>query len=109
MVQINFTALLVAMGIPTAITGLFLWLFQRSITKRDAKRDAADRGRERNQVLLIRSIGASIALGEATAHAIKDGRCNGEMTKALEYAERIKHEQRDFMTEQGAKSLYQEA
>ena len=55
---------------------------------------------------LIRSVGAAIALGEATACAIRDGKCNGELSAALSYAQNVKHEQKDFMTEQGVKNLY---
>ena len=54
----------------------------------------------------MRSVGAAIALGEATATALKNGHANGETEAALEYAKRIKHEQKDLLTEQGIKALY---
>lgn len=97
---------LIFMGVPSAVTGLCFWIIQRGIAKRDAKRDERETAREQNEILLIRSVGAAIALGEATACAIRDGRCNGDMNAALEYAQKIKHEQKDFMTEQGVKYLY---
>ncbi len=100
------TTMLMFMGVPSAVTGLCFWAVQKNITKRDAKRDERERAKEKNEILLIRSVGAAIALGEATAHAIRDGKCNGEMGAALEYAQKIKHEQKDFMTEQGVKNLY---
>ena len=31
---------------------------------------------------------------------------NGELTAALEYAQKVKHEQKDFLTEQGVKNMY---
>ena len=40
--------------------------------------------------------------------AIPDVHCNGDMHDALEYAGRIKHEQKDFLTEQGIESIYKE-
>jgi hypothetical protein len=104
--QYEATTMLVFMGVPSAVTGLCFWIIQRSITKRDAKRDERESAREQNEILLIRSVGAAIALGEATACAIRDGKCNGDMNAALEYAQKIKHEQKDFMTEQGVKYLY---
>ncbi len=106
MMQFDIITVLAFMGVPSAVTGLCFWAIQRNITKRDEKRDELDRAREKNQILLIRSVGAAIALGEATAHAIRDGKCNGEMSAALEYAQKVKHEQKDFMTEQGVKNLY---
>lgn len=104
--QIDMVAVLAFMGVPSAVTGLCFWAIQRNITKRDAKRDELDKTREKNELLLIKGIGAAIALGEATARAIKDGKCNGELTAALEYAQKVKHEQKDFLMEQGVKNLY---
>ena len=97
---------LIFMGVPSAVTGLCFWIIQRGIAKRDAKRDERENAREKNEILLIRSVGAAIALGEATACAIRDGKCNGELGVALAYAQKVKHEQKDFMTEQGVKYLY---
>ena len=50
---------------------------------------------------------AAIALGEAAATALKNGHANGETEAALEYARKIKHEQRDFLAEQGIKGIYE--
>ena len=104
--QIEATTILVMMGVPSAVTGLCFWVIQKNITKRDTERDERDKAREKNEILLIRSVGAAIALGEATACAIRDGKCNGELSAALSYAQKVKHEQKDFMTEQGVKNLY---
>jgi hypothetical protein len=104
--EIDMLTVLAFMGVPSAVTGLCFWTIQRNITKRDAKRDEIDKAREKNELLVIKGIGAAIALGEATARAIKDGKCNGELTAALEYAQKVKHEQKDFLTEQGVKNMY---
>lgn len=103
---LDFTSIAVMLGIPSAVTGLCFWAVKRSIAKRDAERDERDKAREKNEILLIRASGAAIALGEATALAIQEGKCNGKMEKALEYAQTIKHEQKDFMVEQGIKNLF---
>lgn len=106
MIELDIAQLVALMGIPSAITGLCFWLIQRRLTKRDEKIDRRDAARERNEVLLVRSVGAAIALGEATATALKNGHANGETEAALEYAKRIKHEQKDFLTEQGIHAIY---
>ena len=106
MIELDITQLVALMGLPSAITGLCFWLIQRRLTKRDEELDRRDAARERNEVLLVRSVGAAIALGEATATALKNGHANGETEAALEYAKRIKHEQKDFLTEQGIKAIY---
>ena len=104
---IDFLSLLALMGIPSAVTGLCFWAIQKSITRRDAKRDRQEEARKKNELLLIKGVGAAIALGEATAQSIKrlDSKCNGEMEKALEYARAVKHEQKDFLNEQGVKNF----
>ena len=58
---------------------------------------------------MIEGVDAAIALGEATARAVQripDAHCNGDMHAALDYAEKIKHKHKDFMTEQGVDALY---
>lgn len=113
-------AVLVAAGIPSAITGFGLWLIQQKIQKREAKREQEEQDRrkrreerekkrEENEVLLLHSVNAAIALGEATAKAVQripDAHCNGDMHAALEYAEKVKHEQKEFLARQGIGSLY---
>lgn len=108
-IELSIGGLVTLLGIPTAITAFCSWMLQRRITKRDAAMEAREKAREKNEVLLIKSTGAAIALGEATAEAmqrIPDAHCNGDMKAALEYARKIKHEQKDFLTEQGVQALY---
>lgn len=113
-------AFIAAMGIPSAITGFCFWLLQRKIQKRDdeekkerearqKKMDQRESAREKNEIYMIKSIGAAIALAEATAKAVQripDAKCNGDMHQALEYAQQVKHEQKDFLNEQALKNLY---
>ena len=51
---------------------------------------------------------AAIALAEATAKAVQripDAKCNGDMHAALDYAAKIKHAQKDFLTSQGIHAI----
>lgn len=105
-IELSLAGLVTLLGIPTAITAFCSWMLQRRITKRDDMLETREKAREKNEVLIIRSTGAAIALGEATAEALKNGHCNGEMEAALEYARKVKHEQKDFLTEQGIHALY---
>ena len=105
-IELSLAGLITLLGIPTAITAFCSWMLQRRITKRDDMLETREKAREKNEVLIIRSTGAAIALGEATAEALKNGHCNGEMEAALEYARKVKHEQKDFLTEQGIHALY---
>lgn len=118
-------AFVVAMGIPSALTGFLIWNFERKITSRDKKKEqeveeekkrlekeATDRekAREDYELNLVKGTWAAIALGEATARAVQripDAHCNGDMHKALEYAEQVKHDQKDFLAKQGIQALWE--
>lgn len=101
----DLQTLLIAMGVPSAVTGLCFFWIEQKIKKNQAKLEEKEKMREKNEILIIKSTMASIALGEATATALKNGHCNGETEAALEYARKVKHEQKDFLIEQGIKAL----
>lgn len=112
-------AFILALGIPSAITGFLVWNFERKIAKREAKREKEqeerhkkeaerEKAREELQIHTIQGVSAAIALGEATAKAVQripDAHCNGDMHEALNYAIKIKHEQKDFLTRMGIASV----
>lgn len=65
----------------------------------------------RNELCIINSVNAAIALGEATARAVQripDAHCNGDMHAALDYAQKVKHEQKNFLNEQALKHIIEE-
>lgn len=105
----DVTTLILAMSIPSAITGFCFWILERRIDRREREQDKKDEARRKNEVIIIESVNAAIALGEATARAVQripDAHCNGDMHGALEYATSIKHKHKDFITEQGIDALY---
>ena len=119
--DITIGGLIALMGIPSAVTGFCFWLLQRRITKQQDNKEKKEeeirkneeereRLREKQELLLIQGVRASIALAEATAKAVQripDAHCNGDMHKALDYAEKVKHAQKDFLAEQGVHFLYE--
>lgn len=112
-------AFILALGIPSALTGFLVWNFERKIAKREAKREKEqeerhkkeaerEKAREELQILTIQGVSAAIALGEATAKAVQripDAHCNGDMHDALNYAIKIKHKQKAFLTRMGIASV----
>lgn len=105
----DVTTFVIAMSIPSAITGFCFWILESKMEKREKKREKKEAIREKQEFLIVKSVGAAIALGEATAEAIAripDAHCNGDMHAALEYAREIKHEQKDFLTKQGIEAIF---
>ena len=106
--MINVGSLIAIMGIPSAVTGFFFWLLKKYIDKREKQRDDKDADRENHDLLLMKCVNASIALGEASAIALRDGKTNGETEHALSLANEAKSAQADFLTEQAIKKLQEE-
>lgn len=109
MIEMPWWIAAVITAVPSGITGLFFWLIQRKLTKRDELQEKRDAARLQNEYLVIKKLDATVTLAEATARAVQripDAKCNGDMTAALEYAEKVKHEHRTFITEQGIHQLY---
>ena len=109
MVQIDFVDLVVAfiaaMGVPSAVMGLIVWRLKTRMEAREASQDKKTADQQQLFLLIVQSTRASIALGEATAHAMQRGHTNGDMEAALKYAADIKHKQKDFLAEQGIHAL----
>ena len=104
----NIDAVIIAAGIPTAITSLFFWHIKCMLEKKEKEREHAEQNRQHNELLIIKGIGASLALSEATATAVQripDAHCNGDMSAALEYARKVKHEHKDFLYEKAIDSI----
>mgnify|MGYP005768540097 FL=1 len=99
-------AFIAAMGIPSAIMGLIVWVLKKRIDARDKDQDEKNKAQQKLMVLLVQSTRASIALGEATAHAMQRGHTNGDMEAALKYAADVKHSQKDFLAEQGIHNIF---
>lgn len=105
----NIGEIILILSIPSAFTGFCFWMLQRKIDKRNDEQDKREEARLKNEIMLIQKVDASLCLGEATARAVQripDAHCNGDMHAALEYAQKVKHEHRNFMTEQGIHQIY---
>ena len=122
MIEVDVVQLILCMGIPSAVTGFCFWLVEHRIQRREKQRDeqeaalqaeatAREKAREELECMIVRSNSAAIALAEATAKAVQripDAHCNGGMRAALEYAAKVKHEQKDFLTKLGLHSLHED-
>lgn len=110
---------IIAMSLPSAITGFCFWLIEQKIKKRDdeqraaealrqKKSDERDAQRKEYEVCQLNMTAASMALAEATAQAVQripDAHCNGDMHQALDYAAKVKNEQKDFLRKRAVDSL----
>lgn len=115
MIQIDLEHILIILGIPSALTGLFFWALKRKIEKAEEERkkqEEARREREKNReellIGLIEGVNAAVSLSEATAKAVQripDAKCNGDMHAALDYATKVKNKQKTFLTQKGIEAI----
>lgn len=91
--------IVLAAGIPSAITSLIIGWFVR-------RQNDRDKAKEEINILLIQGVGASISLGKAVAIAQKNGKTNGDTEKALDYAKKSEHDLTNFLTKQGVKHIF---
>lgn len=101
--------LLLAMGIPTAITGMMVWWIQRRIEERESKLEEQQKSTEKLMMMIMQTSRATNVLAEATARAVQripDAHCNGDMKSALERAASIQKEEQEFLINQGVKHVF---
>lgn len=99
----------IAMGIPSAITGLLVWWLKRHIDARDKKAEEREKNTERLMMMIMQTSRATNVLAEATAKAVQripDAHCNGDMTEALRKANEIQKEEQQFLMDQGVKHIF---
>ena len=104
-------AFIVAMGIPSAITGLAVWWLKKQMDKRDARNDEKEKNTERMILLIAQNSRATYTVAEATAKAVQripDAKCNGDMTAALQQAKKFQMEEQQFLIDQGVKRIFGE-
>lgn len=101
----------IAMGIPTAITGLLVWWLKRYIDKRDRRVEEREKNIENFMLIIMQNSRATNVLAKATAKAVQripDAHCNGDMTSALALAEKIQKEEKDFILKQGIQHIFED-
>lgn len=99
-------SLIAAFGIPGAVTTFITRRMEKRMDARDKANEERDKAQKKMMVLTLQGVSAAISLGEATGHALQRGAPNGDMEAALDYAKTIKHQTKDFLTEQAAGSLF---
>lgn len=105
MVTLDIWTVVVALGIPSAITGLGFWAVTRVIQKSDARREVKEKSREESQMITIRSTCAALVLGIVTGETILKEHNDLTVSKPIEAAKDALKEQGDFWQRQGVHNV----
>ncbi len=98
--------IILAMSIPSLIAGFGVWNLKRTIVRYDIRREKKDKDMKEYQLLILKGNFVAIRLAEEAVKAIRDNRTNGTLEESLEYAKKIKEEQRSFIEKKGLESIY---
>ena len=100
-------AIILAAGIPSAVLGLAIWFFKKDVEKREAKRDEQQRNLESLVLMMLQSTRANTILCKATAEAVRDGHCNGNMTAAIEVVDKAALAEKEFLLDKSIKYIFE--
>jgi hypothetical protein len=87
-------------GIPSAIVGII-------IKRIEKKREEHDKNLEQLVLMMLNSTRANTILCKATAEAVRDGQCNGNMTAALETVDKVALEEKKFLLDKSIKYIFE--
>ena len=95
---------LLAVGLPSAIVGGIVALFIRRIEK---KREEHEKNLESLVLMMLQSERANTILCKATAEAVRDGHCNGNMTAAMDIVDKAAAAEKEFLLDKSIKYIFE--
>jgi hypothetical protein len=99
--------ILVACGIPSGIFGIMFAYIIRKQTRDEKLRDERQHNLETLNLMMLQSTRANTILCVATAEAVRDGHCNGNMTAALKAVEAVAAKEKEFLLEKSIKYIFE--
>ena len=99
--------IILAAGIPSAIFGLILWFFKRHVETHDKKQEERQKNLESLVLMMLQSTRANTILCKATAEAVRDGHCNGNMSAAIEVVEKAAAAEKEFLLDKSIKYIFE--
>lgn len=99
--------LLVAVGVPGGLFGLLIWFFKRKIDRNEKARETQQKNLESLVLMMLQSTRANTILCVATAEAVRDGHCNGNMTNALKAVDAVAKQEKEFLLEKSIKYIFE--
>lgn len=94
-------------AILSSAVGLSFWYFKRSLDKNEKARIEHEKNMESLVLMMLQSERANTILCKATAEAVRDGHCNGNMTKALEVVNKAAEAEKAFLLDKSIKYIFE--
>lgn len=98
---------LLAFGAPSAVLGLAIWYFKRVVTNNQKRQEEHEKNLESLVLMMLQSERANTILCKATAEAVRDGHCNGNMTSAMEIVDKAAAAEKEFLLDKSIKYIFE--
>lgn len=98
---------LLTFGVPSAVFGLAIWYIKREIAKNQKKQEEHDKNLESLVLMMLQSTRANTILCKATAEAVRDGHCNGNMTEAMKIVDKTATAEKEFLLDKSIKYIFE--
>ena len=99
--------MLVAFGVPSSVLGVVIWYLKRVIVNNRKKQEEHDKNLESLVLMMLQSTRANTILCKATAEAVRDGHCNGNMTEALRIVDQTAAAEKEFLLDKSIKYIFE--
>lgn len=100
-------ALLLALGVPSAVFGLIVWYLKRLIVRYQQRQEEHQKNLESLVLMMLQSERANTILCKATAEAVRDGHCNGNMTAAMDIVNKAAAAEKEFLLDKSIKYIFE--
>lgn len=98
---------LLALGAPSAAFGFAVWYVKRAIVKNQKRQEVHEKNLENLVLMMLQSERANTILCKATAEAVRDGHCNGNMTRAMEIVDKAAAAEKEFLLDKSIKYIFE--
>ena len=108
--DITITQIIVALGIPGAITGFVVYWIKRKLEANEKKQLEREANQEKLILMMMQTTRANQIGIEAIARAVQripDAKCNGDMEAALAKITQVHKEEEKFLLERGIKYIFE--
>lgn len=103
----NLWGVLLAFGAPSSVLGLAIWYFKRTVAKNQKRQEEHEKNLESLVLMMLQSTRANTILCKATAEAVRDGHCNGNMSSAMEIVDKAAIAEKEFLLEKSIKYIFE--
>lgn len=103
----NLWGVLIAFGAPSTVLGLAVWYFKKTVTRNQQRQEEHEKNLESLVLMMLQSERANTILCKATAEAVRDGHCNGNMTAAMEIVEKAATAEKEFLLDKSIKYIFE--